>query len=61
MIYHLAKGTWLTGNAVGIKEVNGKYYATYTFDHELESIGVDSDSGLGESDCGSAVEQIQIP
>lgn len=53
MIYHLAKGTWLTGNTVGIKKVNGKYYAT---DYEVNDTGVDSDSGSGDSDCNFAAE-----
>jgi hypothetical protein len=44
MIYHLARSTWLTERTVGIKKMNGKYYATETVDHELENNGMDSDS-----------------
>ena len=45
MIYYLVRSTWLTGNTVGIKKMNGKYYATDAVDDKLE---VDSGSDLQE-------------
>jgi hypothetical protein len=41
MIYHLARRTWLTGDTVGIKKMNGKYYATDIVDlgHENNVVG----------------------